>query len=137
MSHFYDLCRRYPPPMVRLLARSHGKAMTTAQIAASTGSTQLAVETLSCEPSWDRVTLDQLRRFTGACGIDFSNPRDINRIECYWRKNGGHPRFRYLTSAPDWRSYYLPFILAWRRSVGEITEALPIPIHRLLESLKV
>ncbi len=39
----------------------------------------------------------------------------------------GHARFRHLTSAPNWRSYYLPFILAWRRNVGDITEAVTIP----------
>lgn len=137
MSEFYRLCRRYPPPLVRLLARRGRRAMSTAEIASATASTHLAVEAISSEPSWDRITLDQLRKFTSACGLDFTSRRDVNRVECYWRLRKGHPKFQYLTEDPNWRGYYLPFIVSWRRGLAAIPAELPAPIRRLLESLKL
>jgi hypothetical protein len=135
MSNFYRLCDRFPPPLVRLLARKDGRAMTTAQIAHAASMPPMSVITLSQTPTWQRVELESLKGFTRACGVDFDNPTSLNRIECYLRKNDGHPSFRYLTRDPQWKSYYLPLIVSWRKSLTTVPEELPAPIKRLLANL--
>jgi hypothetical protein len=84
---------------------------------------------------WDLFTLEELHTFTRACHLDFTNPADLNRIETYLRKNNGKPSFKYLTKDPLWKSYYLPLIMNWRKSLKTIPPELPKPIRRLLENL--
>jgi hypothetical protein len=137
MSNFYQLCLRFPPPLVRLLARKDGRAMTTEQIGKAAEMTQLMVELNLCDASWDSAGLDAIRRITRACNLDFTSPRDLNRVECYLRKNKGRPTFKYLTKDPNWKTYYLPLIVSWRKSLKTIPKELPEPIRRLLEGIKI
>jgi hypothetical protein len=134
-SSFYKTAERYPPVLVRLLARKEGRAMTTGQIAMAAGWGVHYVEGIVREHTWENVILADLRKFTSACGLDFTSRADTNRVETYFRTNHGKPSFKYLTKAPDWKSYYLPLILDWRKSLPAIPTTLPLPIQRLLKGL--
>lgn len=136
MSSFYELCDKYPPILVRLLARHEGRAMTNAEIARAAEWTELQVMNIASQTSWEFVHLADVRTFTRACGLDFTNREDTNRIECYLRKNGGHPPFKYLTKDPHFATYFRPLIVGWSRSLKQIPTALPEPIRRLLVKLK-
>lgn len=135
MSNFYQLCRRYPPTLVRLLARRNGQAMTTAQIAEAAGIRLHAAEAAFAEPGWDNLPLATVMKLTRACGVDFTSRSDVNRAECYLRKNAGKPAFKYLVQSDEWQTYYLPLLLNWRKSLSAIPEDLPKPIRKLLEVL--
>lgn len=139
---FFELCDRFPPILVRLLARDKGGAMTNKQIAdAMRACEPRPRRMMAIQPEdefnfgWDFFSLEELRSFTRACHLDFTSPRDLNRVETYLRKNGGKPSFKYLTKDPLWKTYYLPLILNWRKSLKVIPPQLPMPIKRLLESL--
>ena len=137
MSNFYKLCQRFPPVLVRLLARKDGKVMTSSEIAEEQRKFDpRRVSVIQPEDtSWDNFTLEEVRNLTRACDLDFTDPKAINRAECYLRKNNGHPTFKYLTSSPEWKTYYLPLLLRWRASMREIPKDLPTPIQRLLAKI--
>jgi hypothetical protein len=135
--NFYKTCLRFPPPLVRLLARRDGRAMTTAEIAKAGLFSSSQVDYISSELSWLDRNLIQIQSFTRACNLDFTSPRDLNRVECYLRKNKGRPTFKYLTKDPNWKTYYLPLIVSWRKSLKTIPKELPEPIRRLLEGIKI
>lgn len=135
MSSFFKLCERFPPPLVRLLARhKNGRAMTTKEIATAASWSLMWTEGVASEPEWSGVSVGDLQRFTEACNLDFTSRADLNRAETYLRKNGGKPPFKYLTSAPDWKTYYLPFIQSWHKRSPNLAP-LPLPIQRLLKGL--
>lgn len=135
MSDFHQLCRRYPPVLVRLLARRNGRALTTAQIAGAAGLRLHAAEAAFSESSWDHLPLATVRNLTRACALDFTRRTEVNRAECYLRKNGGKPAFKYLVQSGEWQTYYLPLLVSWRRSMTVISDDLPKPIRKLLEKL--
>jgi hypothetical protein len=130
------LSLRYPPILVRLLARDDGQAMTRADIARRCPNlSPLKLDTIASETSWRCVTIGEMVEFTAACHLDFTNRTDVNRIECYLRKNGGKPSFKYLTDSPEWGSHYFPLLQMWRRSLPTIPNTLPKPIQRLLAEI--
>lgn len=135
MSNYYELCRRYPPVLVRLLARRNGRAMTTAQIAQTAGQRLHEVEAAFAEPSWDNLPLATVRKLTQACGVDFDSPHDMNLVECYLRKNAGKPSFKYLIQSGEWQAYYVPLLVNWRKSMTVVPSELPNPIRKLLDVL--
>jgi len=135
--NFLQLCDRFPPVLVRLLARNGGRAMSDRQIGDAqrqTGARRIVVIQPE-DVSWKSFTLEEFQTFTTACNLNFTNPQDLNRAECYLRKNNHRPTFSYLTKDPLWKSYYLPLIIGWRKSLKQIPPELPIPIRRLLEKL--
>ena len=86
--------------------------------------------------TWDLFTVEEIRNLTRACGIDFTSRADINRVECYLRKNNHRPSFRYLTSDPNWKTHYLPMLLRWRSLMpNNIPTTLPLAIQKLLAKL--
>jgi hypothetical protein len=133
--NYYHLCRRYPPVLVRLLARRNGRAMTTAQIAEAAGQRLHLTEAAFVEPAWDNLPLATVMKLTRACGMDFTSRRDVNRAECYLRKNGSRPAFKYLVKSSEWQTYYLPLLVNWRKSMSVIPQELPKPICKLLTQL--
>ena len=137
MSNFYKLCDKYPPILVRLLARNkNGRAMTNAEIARAAEWTELQVMNIASQTSWEHIHLADVRAFTRACGLDFTSRGDTNRAGCYLRRKNGRPPFKYLTKDPHWQTCYLPLIVGWRRSLKQIPSTLPEPIRRLLENMK-
>ncbi len=135
MDKFYKLCRRYPPILVRLLARDNGQAMPYYQIASRAHLSELDVFVLSEQRSWDNIPLGRLRDFTRACHLDFTSRADVNRVECYLHRNGNKPPFRYLVKSGYWQNYYLPLLVAWRKTMTTPSPDLPIPIQNLLKTL--
>jgi hypothetical protein len=135
MSGFYKIAERYPPVLVRLLARNGGKAMTNEEIADSIEFTAYRIQLISEQRDWSNLSFNECKLFTAACNLDFTSRKDINRIECYLRKNNGRPSFKYLTSSPGWKTYYFPLLINWRKSLTTIPITLPKPIQRLLASL--
>jgi hypothetical protein len=137
--NFYKLCDRFPPVLVRLLARKNGKAMTNTEIADEQRKFEpRRVSVIQPEDtSWDNFTVEEMRNLTRACNLDFTSRADINRAESYLRKNKGRPSFKYLTSDPNWKTYYLPLLVQWRKSMTTIPTTLPLPIQRLLATIPV
>ena len=126
---------RYPPILCRLLARDRHRALTSAEIARRGDLSLVLVEAFSTATSWDDFHAKHITAFSSACGIDFDSRTSWNRVECYFRKNRGNPKFEYLTSAPNWKTYYLPLIIGWRKSLTTVPHELPTPIRRLLVKL--
>lgn len=133
---FYDWAKRYPPVLVRMMARKNGKAMTDRDVSDATG----IVGVWSCYTmtTWEFIPLGHMRSMTRACGIDFTSRKDMNRIEAYWRpRQGRQAMLHHLTSHSEWKTVFLPMIVAWRKSMVEIPPELPEPIKRVLKGIKV
>lgn len=92
--------RRFPPVLVRLLAKDGRKALSDHEIvAASGGSLTIAdVRRLSLLESWDAVTVHHLQAFTAACNVDLAD-RDRWRNAHRYIKAA---RFEHLRRHPDW-----------------------------------
>jgi len=124
----WQTINRYPPILVRLLARkSHGAALSTMEIAEISGLSPAAVEAISQTLSWDGITVSQLQSFLKGCKIDLFNPRQRKRIEVYLRGkmiNGQRkpPNYRYLKKDPLWLTYYQPLMLRWWTSLQRKVE---------------
>lgn len=119
----WQTLNRYPPILVRLLARkSHGRPLSGMEIAESSGLSPAAVEAISQTLTWDEITMSQFHSFLIGCKIDLFNPAHRKRIEVYLRGkkiNGQRqaPNFRYLRKDPLWPTYYHPLMLRWWSSL--------------------
>ena len=110
--NYYTKSERYSPILCRLLARErYGRPLSTDELATKSGLTKYEIEAISQETSWNNVKLDIVRRFTAACGTDFTSRSDMRRVSDYMRKK---PTFAYLKRSPDFKEYYLPLIIKWR-----------------------
>jgi hypothetical protein len=134
---YYELAERYPPPLVRLLAREGGKAMTTEYIAERCAWHPDVVERIANTPTWEQVPLWQIRMFTRACNLDFTNSDDLNRAEVYLRMNDVNPKWTYLLESPHWKTVFQPLIVRWRKTMTKPNDKLPSAICRLLKGFKV
>lgn len=106
---------RFPPIVVRLLARrsqvSGGiVALTTEEISKRSGLSALEVQSLSWLSSWDTVPVSKIRKFSEACGVDFSSRVNMREQSAYIRRS---PTFKYLSKSPDWEIVYQPMIKAY------------------------
>ncbi len=132
---FYDRISRFPPCLVRLLARheTEYRPLTNTEIAARTNGVlgPWPVAVLSNTTSWDGIELAKLRAFTRACRCDFDNAKDMRRVEDYIRKS---PTFRYVRLSPDYDQQFKPLFVSWRKSYGVIEPTADIwpPLRRLL-----
>lgn len=92
---------KYPPCLVRLLARSKsGQALTDQEIV-DRGCPLPIVKTASYESSWDNLTAYEIDRFLSACGADPLNTawvRNTNRLT----KPSTPTRWTWLRRAPHW-----------------------------------
>ncbi len=117
-ANIWDKLDTFPPIACRLLARvitpSGGTvAKTIAAIAKDSGLTELEVSSMSWHASWDKIPVEMVRKFSLACGVDFTS-RDIMRAHSsYLRKN---PSFKYLKKSSDWNATFKPMIAAYVRS---------------------
>jgi PhoPQ-activated pathogenicity-related protein len=131
--NFWERAKNFPPALVRLLARhKHGKPLTTTEIWGRCCNLRTYhVDSISQLTTWDTVTLDNMRDFTQACGLDFCDTKAWRRAEDYLRHA---PTFRYLHASPQWETYYKPLLIAWRKSHGKVTSATNVwpPLRTLL-----
>lgn len=113
---FWTRVNRFSPILCRLLARHpYGPPLTEAEIAQRSGLAPYQILTLSALPSWHGVDLFTMKRFTEACGLDFTSSKTCKRIEVYLK---GRPTFKYLRRSPHWDSFYRPMIERWRESIA-------------------
>lgn len=63
---------RFPPAMVRLVARTHRgrRPMSVSEIARRAGIGRSSVVAISSKTTWRGITLDTIIRFTSACGVN-------------------------------------------------------------------
>ena len=116
---FYERIDKYPPVLVRLMARkprANGngngtRPLTTIEISDRSGLPVSMVEGLSHATTWKGVDVYTVRDFTVACGVDFTNPLHMKRLAQYLHKRGA---FHYLRKAEDWGSYYVHLVKIWR-----------------------
>lgn len=94
--------RRYPPVLVRLLARSPGedRALTDIEIEKrSDGRLSLGLirwlSTLTC---WDEVTVGDHLLFCRACNVDLMDTARLRTLNRYLKD----PRFRHLRRDGQW-----------------------------------
>jgi len=124
VSVFYKRVDRYPPVLVRLLARrprANGsgngtRPLTTDEIARDSGLTPAVVEGLSRSTTWKGVDIYTVRDFTVACGVDFTNPLHMKRLSQYLHSRGA---FHYLRKNKQWDTYYRSLVAIWRSHFGK------------------
>lgn len=112
MTSFWKLTHRFPPCLVRMLARhQRGPLKTDEEIAKDGGLHSVMVRLLSSATDWDHTELGLMRRYLQGCGIDFENRIKMKRLHEYISR---HPRLLYLRNDPEWESRWKPLLLKWR-----------------------
>ena len=66
---------RLPPFIARLLAKSNGRLMTTAELMEKTGFGHEKLERISKQKSWARIAVADVDTFLQACGLNWSSQR--------------------------------------------------------------
>lgn len=131
----WERCQNFPPCLVRLLARDGTKALHWRKICDVSLMTPLKVECISQMTSWDEVTVKEMRDFTLACNYDFCDVTDCKRADNYIRfatRKSAVP-FRYLRLDEQWKDYYLPLMILWRKS--QINLPAWEPLRKLVQRL--
>lgn len=114
MISFWKLCERFPPCLVRMLARyPRGPLLTDAQIAERGQLPAGTVRVLSGHLDWDYVDISVMRRFLAGCGIDFENRIRMKRLAEYLARN---PKLIYLRNDAEWATRWKPLIQKWRKA---------------------
>lgn len=104
----------YSPLMVRLCARrpiggKHVAAMSTQEIALSSGLPAARIAEISLSLTWDDVTISEARRFCSACNFDPTRRLDRDKQARYviaCRKNPNRIP-HYLRVSPHWESEFV------------------------------
>jgi hypothetical protein len=101
---FDVLIKKYPPVLVRLLARTSDRnhrprALTSIEIGAAAGLPQSVIYAMSRSLSWSEWTIGQFLAFTRACQIDMFNPVHRRRLRQYV---GRAPKWTHLEQSQDW-----------------------------------
>ena len=131
---FWKALEDFPPVMVRICARTSigGKnlrAMSSQEIAITSGIPLARLEQISEMGSWDEITMGETRKFVSACNFDPTNPAHIKRQRDYLRScqtNPNRPPFSYLRRSPWWKSQFQPLIHLMRSGLLNST-ATPSP----------
>ena len=129
---FWDRAHIYTPPLVRMMARKNGQPMDFMDLCdKSVVLDPVTVETVTKSPSWDGVHFETMREFLAAAGMDFCDWPSMHRADEYIR-NG--PTFIHLRRAPDWKTYWLPLMIRWRKGYGIVSKTSPVwpPLRELL-----
>ena len=114
MSNIWGKFHRYPPVLVRLLARHpNGEAMSDTEIV-SEGLTLADVKRLSYLPSWDDVPVVLLYRFVTRCGVDFANPDRMKVLNRYL-KNARFEHLRRHKMWPEFRSMLSVYVTTLKK----------------------
>lgn len=122
---FWKKARRFPPFVVRMLARwNYSRVMTDAEVAmesehsgptSESGLSVQLVGVLSSATSWRGIDLPTMQRFLIGCHLDFENAQQMHRINQYLRRN---PNWKHLKTSPEWNSRWVPLIQTWRTLYG-------------------
>ena len=117
MTSFWARCAKYPPVLVRLLARhcKGGRSLSNAEVAERSGRlSAFDVAMISRLKAWNVVELGDMRAFLNGCGIDFCSRKDMKRVENYLAKAKTKHWWAqpdcYLRKAPHWESELKPLI---------------------------
>lgn len=132
----------FPPCLCRLLARHrYGPPLTTDEIMQRSNvapglKVQLnpvQVETFSQSTDWKCIHILEALAFMYGCRVDLTDAKEFRRINSYLSKK---PTLSYLRSHKNWKSYYLPLIVKWRKGYPEkIPECLSPHVRKLLVRL--
>jgi hypothetical protein len=133
MNSFWNIAEKYPPILVRLLARrKNGPPLTTAEIAERAvkhwyehgGDPRLllnkpyssyVINSISQELSWNNIEFGAMRAFLFACDMDFCDRDDMNRKTAYLRSV--KHRFGYLSQSPEFLTVLRPLALRYREHI--------------------
>jgi hypothetical protein len=110
---FWDRIDRYPPILLRLLARiPRSRPLETFEIASRSGLSESTVEAIGQQTDWRGVDIPTARAFMTGVGIDLSDRSDCRRIRVYLKSAPKTPanRFPYLKRSEKWESYFLPLL---------------------------
>jgi hypothetical protein len=133
MITFWQKSEIYSPALCRLMARKKGgKPMTTLDICnAATSLTPAQVESISQSTDWSHIDIVTAEDFLKAVSMDFCCWADMHRASEYLKSR---PTFEHLRRAPEWKSYWLPLLVRWRKSYGFVNKNQPIwpPLRDLL-----
>lgn len=104
---FWDKLNDFPPVMCRLLARTPTpqggvRPLTDEEIGHAADITVMEVRGTAWNTSWDRFTLNEVKRYTEACGIYLEDRANLRKHTNYIRRS---PAFRYLQGTEPWRDY--------------------------------
>ncbi len=119
----------YPPTVVRLCARrstggKHVAAMSSQEVALSSGLSAARVAEISWSLTWDEVTISETRRFCAACNFDPTSRLDRDRQARYVNSCRGSRRIpHYLRSSPYWETEFVHLIRRLQSSSEPSIEA--------------
>jgi hypothetical protein len=112
MNSFWQIAERYPPCLVRLLARHRGgPPLLTHEIAERSGLSPYQIASISQSVSWDSIPFGYMRAFLKACDIDFCSRASMNRKAVYLKTRN---KFHYLRKSPEWASVLRPLVIRFR-----------------------
>lgn len=116
-QNFWKLIGEYPPPQVRLFAKTPGggrtaSAISDEELAIATGITLARIREINYSPTWDGVTLSEMKAYFVACNFDPTNSVHRRRVEQYYHvcMNRQTRPFLYLRRHPKWESQFLPLV---------------------------
>ncbi len=116
MTSFWSYANRYPPCLVRLLARHRGgPPLTTSDIVGRSGLDHYTVSAISWSISWAEVPFGQMERFLKGCNIDFCDRKSMNRVACYMKLKH---RFLYLRRSPEFEPILRLLVSRWREHLA-------------------
>ena len=106
---FWQKARRFPPCLVRMLARHpHGRLMLDIEIAQASGLSATEVALIGALMSWDDVPFRAIRPFLKACRCDFETRKDHQRMTEYLRNK---PGWLHLRNDIGWQLRWKPLML--------------------------
>jgi len=107
---------RFPPLVCYLLARIGPTASQRhpgdEAIAKAAGMTVNEVRSLAWNPSWDTCTVEQMIRFSNACGVNLNDRFGLHNHANIIKRNG-NARFGYLRKDARWKHWFQPILLSY------------------------
>ena len=142
-SKFSQRLNDFPPCFCRLLARKkNGPPLTADEIAERSARTPgvisslnaAQVEAISKQVKWDGIDILDALAFMYGCRVDLTDAKEVRRIKDYLSNK---PMFVYLRRSPVWKTYWLPLMICWRKSCGEVKPDNNVspPVRKLLKRL--
>jgi hypothetical protein len=130
----------FRPPLVRLLGRhKSGKVLTTEEISDRCELDAYEIMAIASMDTWQNIQFGDMMSFVRGCGLgNLEDGETLHRAYNYIRF-AGRPKtvpFRYLRNSPDFKTYYLPLMIRWRKSYGDLSgQAIYPPLFNLLVRL--
>jgi hypothetical protein len=118
--NFWTRAQLFNPQLVRLLARQrYGRALSTEEIAKASGLPLFDVYAIAQANSWEHIKHSQMHAYLVGCNCDFEHRKTMERVDKYLMSQ---PNLTYLKRNPEWKTYYLPLLIAWRTGYGETVD---------------